>query len=76
MVLKGVNEWEGRVILPGIVKFTFCFYFCLLSMCIYLTDLHPRGDQAQLHPQCGVRLPFSQSCTEAVFNISCAMLFL
>lgn len=42
VVPKGVNKWEGRVILPGIVKFPFCFYFNLLSMCIYLTDLHPR----------------------------------
>lgn len=62
----------ASVILPGIFLF-----FCLLcfSVCIYLTGLHPRGDQAQLHPQCGVRLPFSQRRAGAAFNDSCAMLF-
>ncbi|KAF0031259.1 hypothetical protein F2P81_015814 [Scophthalmus maximus] len=34
--------------------------FASLCVCIYQTGLHPSGDQAQLHPQCGVRLPFSQ----------------
>lgn len=45
-----------------------------LSACICLTNLHPRGEQAQLHPQCGVRLPFSQRCAEAATNNSCTML--
>lgn len=29
------------------------------------TSVRPRGVQAQLHPQCGVRLPFSQRRSEA-----------
>lgn len=69
-----MNGQLASVILPGI--FLLFFLFCLLcfSVCIYLTGLHPRGDQAQLHPQCGVRLPFSQRRAEAAFNNSCAML--
>lgn len=63
----------ASVKLPGIFP---VLLFCLLcfSVCIYLTGLHPRGDQAQLHPQCGVRLPFSQRRAEAAFNNSCTML--
>lgn len=53
--------------------FLIFFSFVAFSVCIYLTGLHPRGDQAQLHPQCGVRLPFSQR-RAAFNNNSCAML--
>lgn len=64
----------ASMILPVLFFFSFLVCFLCFSMCIYLTRLHPRGDQAQLHPQCGVRLPFSQRRAEAAFNNSCAML--
>lgn len=52
-----VSGQLASVILPG----TFLFFkrkngLLCFSTCIYLTGLHPRGDQAQLHPQCGVKI--------------------
>lgn len=62
-------------ILFAIFPVSLFFFLCFASPCVsYLTGLHPRGHQAQLHPQCGVRLPFSQRRAEAAFNDSCAML--
>lgn len=67
---KGMSEWAAY---EWYILELFCSLLFLLcfSKCMNLTGFSLRGDQAQLHPQCGVRLPFRQRCTDAALR--CAM---